>query len=114
VAKFKYVGTIVTNRNLVHEKLKNWLNSGNACYHQGMNYLSSRLLSRNVMCHVNPLLGNELLNELPRGQTFDKQSVAKLRNNSTVLCNPILSDGSVNRLPRRRNDVILQQWWDVT
>jgi hypothetical protein len=36
---------------------------------------------------------------------FDKQSVAGLRNNRTVLCNPYLGDGLVNRLPRRRNDV---------
>jgi hypothetical protein len=51
-----------------------------------------------------------MLNELPRRQTLDEQSVAKLRNNRMVLCNPFLSDGSVNRLPHRRNDVILQQW----
>jgi hypothetical protein len=40
--------------------------------------------------HVNPLLGNEMLNELPRRQTLDKQSVAKLRNSGTRLCNPLL------------------------
>jgi hypothetical protein len=29
VTQFKYLGTIVTNQNLIQEKIKRWLNSGN-------------------------------------------------------------------------------------
>jgi hypothetical protein len=50
-----------------------------------------------VMWHVNPLLGKELLNELPWRQALDKQLVFKLRNNGMVLSNPFLSNGTVNR-----------------
>jgi hypothetical protein len=38
----------VTNQNLIQEKIKRRLNSGNACYHSVQNLLSSRLLSKNV------------------------------------------------------------------
>jgi hypothetical protein len=44
VSQFKYFGTTVTNENLVQEKIKRRLNSGNACYHSVENLLSSRLL----------------------------------------------------------------------
>jgi hypothetical protein len=46
VAKFKYLGTTVTNQNLTQEKIKRRLNSGNACYHSVQKLLSSRLLSK--------------------------------------------------------------------
>jgi hypothetical protein len=47
VAQFKYLGTTVTNRNLIQEEIKSTLNSGNACYHSVQKLLSSRLLSKN-------------------------------------------------------------------
>jgi hypothetical protein len=43
---FKYLGTTVTNQNLIQEDIKRRLNSGNACYHSVQNLLSSRLLSK--------------------------------------------------------------------
>jgi hypothetical protein len=43
-----YLGTTVTNQNLIQEEIKRRLNSGNACYHSVQNLLSSRLLSKNV------------------------------------------------------------------
>jgi hypothetical protein len=48
VSQFKYLGTPVTNQNLIQEEIKRRLNSGNACYHSVQNLLSSRLLSENV------------------------------------------------------------------
>jgi hypothetical protein len=48
VAQFKYLGTAVTNQNLIQEEITRRLNSGNACYHSVQNLLSSRLLSKTV------------------------------------------------------------------
>jgi sorting nexin-29 len=52
VSQFKYLGTTVTNQNLVQEEIKRRSNSGNACYHSVQNLLSSRLLSKNVKVRI--------------------------------------------------------------
>jgi hypothetical protein len=44
MSKFKYVGTILTNWNDIHDEIKSGLNSGNACYHSLQNLSSSCLL----------------------------------------------------------------------
>jgi hypothetical protein len=47
VSQFKHLRMTVTNQNLIQEKIKRRLNSGNACYHSVQNLLSSWLLSKN-------------------------------------------------------------------
>jgi MarR-like DNA-binding transcriptional regulator SgrR of sgrS sRNA len=52
LSQFKYLGTIVTNQNLIQEEINRRLNSANACYHSIQNLLSSRLLSKNVNVRI--------------------------------------------------------------
>jgi hypothetical protein len=52
VSQFKYLGTTVTNPNLIHEGIKRRLDSGNACYHSVQNLLSFRLLSKNINIRI--------------------------------------------------------------
>jgi hypothetical protein len=41
VAKFRYLGTTITQQNLIQEEIKRRLNLGNACYHSIQNLLSA-------------------------------------------------------------------------
>jgi hypothetical protein len=48
VVQFRYLGTRVTDQNLIQKEIKRRLNSGNACYHSVQNLLSSHLLYKNM------------------------------------------------------------------
>jgi hypothetical protein len=52
VSQFRYLGTTVTNHNLIEEEIKRGLCSGNASYYSVQSLLSSRLLSRNLKMRI--------------------------------------------------------------
>jgi hypothetical protein len=52
VAKFRYLGTTITNQNLIQVVIKRILNSVNACYHSVQKILSSHLLSKSIKIRI--------------------------------------------------------------
>jgi hypothetical protein len=52
VSQFKYLGTTVTNQNLIEMEIKRRLNSGNASYHLVQNRISFRLPSKNLKARI--------------------------------------------------------------
>jgi hypothetical protein len=52
VSQFKYLGTAVTNQNLIQEEIKRRLGCGNACYDSVQSLLLTRLLSKNKKMRI--------------------------------------------------------------
>jgi hypothetical protein len=52
VAKFRYLGTTLTDQICMNEEIKSRINSGNVCCHSVQSPLSSRLLYRNVKVKI--------------------------------------------------------------
>jgi cell division protein FtsL len=52
VAKFKYLGKTLRNKNYMHEEIKRRLNSGNAWYHSVQSLFYSRLLSGDLRVKI--------------------------------------------------------------
>jgi hypothetical protein len=52
VAKFKYLGTALTNQNDIRDEIKGRLISGNACYYSIQKLLSSCLTSKNLKIKI--------------------------------------------------------------
>ena len=50
--QFKYLVTILTNQNCIHEETKSRVQSGNACTHLVQNLLSPSLLSKSIKIKI--------------------------------------------------------------
>ena len=50
--EFKYLGTTLTDQNSIQEEIKRILKLENACYYSVQNFLSSRLLSKNLKIKI--------------------------------------------------------------
>jgi hypothetical protein len=51
LSQFKYLGTTVTNQNLIEEEIKRRLNSANVCYHS-VHSLAFSSVVRNVKVRI--------------------------------------------------------------
>ena len=52
VKAFMYLGSLLTNQNAIHEKIKFRLKAGNSCFYVVQTFLSSRLSSKNFKIKI--------------------------------------------------------------
>ena len=48
----KYLDSLLTNQNYIHEKIKYRIKAGNSCYYSVQTHLSSQLLSKNLKIKI--------------------------------------------------------------
>jgi hypothetical protein len=85
VSQLKYLGSTVTDENLIQKEIKRRLISGIACYHSVQNLLSSRLLSKNLKIRINKtiilpvvLYGSLTLREEHRLRVFENRVLRRI------------------------------------
>ena len=49
---FKYLGSLLTNQNSIHDKMKCWLKAEDSCCYSVQTLLSSRILSKNLKIKI--------------------------------------------------------------
>jgi ribosomal protein S2 len=67
VAQSRYLGTTITNQNLIQEEIKRRLYSGNSCYHSVQKLLSSRLLSKNIKIRIYKTVSLPVISDIMGG-----------------------------------------------
>jgi hypothetical protein len=52
VVNFRYLRTLLADKNCIHEQITSRLNTSSVCYHSVQSLLSSRLLSKNIKVKI--------------------------------------------------------------
>jgi hypothetical protein len=101
VVLFKYLGTMVTNQNLIQEEIKRRLKSGNAWYHLVQNLWSFRLLSKNIRIRIYRAI---ILSVVLYG--YESLSLTLRKGHRLWVC----EDGVLRRIIGLKRDEVVDGW----